>query len=136
MLHARLLPEEISMDELIRKAEELGRLLADHERFQALMSARDAVRADADARQLLRDYEAQVQKIQRLAVEKQPIEVSDKHRLSDLERQVASNDRVKALTRAQADFSELMSRINRAIYDRIAPRDTQPDSSGKGAAQQ
>jgi len=111
------------MDDLLRKAEDLGRLLADHPRFKDLMTARDAVRADEAARKLLTDYQAQVERIQELTLAQKPIEVSDKHRLAELEQEVASNEVLKKLTQAQADFSQLMSSVNRAIYDRIAPPD-------------
>jgi len=111
------------MDELLRKAEDLGRLLAEHPRFKALMAARDVVRADEKARKLLADYQAQVETIQDLTAKRQPIEVDDKHRLADLEQHVASNEVLKKLTQAQVDFSELMSNVNRAIYNRIAPPD-------------
>jgi len=111
------------MDDMLHKAEELGRLLADHSRFKALMAARDAVRADGAARQLLADYQSQVEKIQELTLGQKPVEVSDKRRLAELEQQVASNEVLKKLMQAQADFSQLMSNVNRAIYDRIAPPD-------------
>ena len=108
------------MEELLQKAEDLGMLLAEHPRFKALMMARDAVRSDQIAKNLMGDYQAQVEKMQELAIRNRPIEVDDKHRLSELEQEVASNDKLKGLARAQADFSEVMSRVNRTIYDKIA----------------
>jgi len=117
------------MDDMLRKAEDLGQLLADHPRFKALMATRDAVRADEAARKLLTDYQAQVERIQELTLGRKAIEVADKHRLADLEQQVASNEVLKKLMQAQADFSQLMSNVNRAIYERIAPPD-EPESEG------
>ena len=111
------------MDELLRKAQELGESLATHPRFKALIAARDVVRADEGARKLLEDYQAQVDKIHELTAANKPIEVEQKHRLTDLEQRVASNETIKQLSKAQVDFSELMSGVNRAIYDKIAPTD-------------
>jgi cell fate (sporulation/competence/biofilm development) regulator YlbF (YheA/YmcA/DUF963 family) len=118
------------MEELLKKADELGRLLAAHERFTALMAARDGVRGDEAASKLLADYETQVQKLQKQAAENKPIEVEDKRALADLEQQVASNDAIKAFAAAQADFSEMMSRINRAIYQKIAPAPDEESPAG------
>lgn len=120
------------MEELIRKAEELGRLLAEHPRFKALIAARDAVRDDAAARELLQKYQAQVEKIQQATDEGKPIEVDDKRALADLEGQVAGNDAIKGLSQAQVEFSEMMNRINRAIYGRVAPSG---DTSGEAGSQ-
>jgi cell fate (sporulation/competence/biofilm development) regulator YlbF (YheA/YmcA/DUF963 family) len=112
------------MEELLSKAAELGRLLADHPRFGTLMAARDAVRADEPARKLMADYERQVNRIQDLTLQNRPIEVADKRRLAELEQTVASNEKIKALAKAQADFTEMMSSVNRAIYENL--------SGGKG----
>ncbi|NLX59406.1 MAG: YlbF family regulator [Phycisphaerae bacterium] len=108
------------MDELTRKAEELGRLLASHPRFAALMAARDAVRANETSRQLMTDYETHVQRIEDLTLANKPIEVADKHKLAELEKVVAADARIKELTKAQMEFSDLLSRINRAIFGKIA----------------
>lgn len=109
------------MDELIRKAEELGRLLAEHGRFKGLIAARDVVRADAKASQLLREYETHMQKVQHLAETGRPIEVADKHKLAEMEKLLAGNDAIRDFAAAQADFSEMMNHVNRAIYSKIAP---------------
>jgi len=114
------------MDELLEKAAELGKLLSDHPRFKALMTARDAVRGDETARKLMADYEAQLNRVQELTLQNRPIEVADKRRLSELEQKVVSNDNLKLLAKAQADFAEMMSRVNRAIYDHLAGS---PDTS-------
>jgi cell fate (sporulation/competence/biofilm development) regulator YlbF (YheA/YmcA/DUF963 family) len=108
------------MDELIRKAEELGHLLASHPRFAALMAARDAVRANETSRKLMADYETHVQRIEDLTLANKPIEVADKHKLAELEKVVAADVRIKELTKAQMEFSDLLNRINRAIFGQIA----------------
>jgi cell fate (sporulation/competence/biofilm development) regulator YlbF (YheA/YmcA/DUF963 family) len=108
------------MDDLLNKASELGKLLAGHPRFKALMAARDGVRADEAARKLMGEYQAQVERLQGLSMQNQPIEPADKRRLADLEQTVASNPKIKNLAKAQADFTEMMSRVNRAIYDNLA----------------
>lgn len=111
------------MQELLKKAEDLGRQLAAHPRFKALIAARDAVRDNQEAARLLRDYSSHADRIQELAAHNRPIEVADKQKLSSLEQAVASNAVLKRLMQAQADFTEMMNRINRAIFEKIAPAD-------------
>jgi cell fate (sporulation/competence/biofilm development) regulator YlbF (YheA/YmcA/DUF963 family) len=116
------------MDDLIRKAEDLGRLLASHPHFAALMAARDAVRADETSRKLMADYEKHVQRIEDLTLANKPIEVADKHKLAELEKVVAADEHIKELTKAQMEFSDLLNRVNRAIFGKIAAQ------SGPGEA--
>ena len=111
------------MEQLIEKAEQLGRALAEHERFKALMVARDVVTADEAARKLMTDYETQVEKMQQLTLANKPIEVDDKRKLADLEKKVAADEKIKELTKAQMEFSELMNRMNRAIFSKISPQE-------------
>ncbi|MBN2582241.1 MAG: YlbF family regulator [Planctomycetes bacterium] len=117
------------MEDLIQKAEDLGRLLAVHPRFAALMAARDAVRNNETSRKLMTDYETHVQRIEDLTLANKPIEVEDKHKLAELEKVVAADEQIKALTKAQMEFSELLNRVNRAIFGKIAPR-SEPRGDG------
>ena len=47
--------------------------------------------------------------------------------IADLEQKLASNGVIKKMMQAQADFSEMMSRINRAIYEKVEPALKPPD---------
>jgi len=116
------------MDDLLQKAEELGRMLADQPRFKALMAARDAIRSDPAARKALADYQTHVDHLQQLQAARKPIEVADKRRLGELESVLSGNAKVMAMSKAQADFSELMSRVNRAIYEKIAAEDAEEEA--------
>jgi cell fate (sporulation/competence/biofilm development) regulator YlbF (YheA/YmcA/DUF963 family) len=119
------------MEDLLRKAEDLGKSLAEHARFKALMAARDGVVGDPEAQKLLGGYQQQAEKVERLAYENKPIEAADKQRLAQLEGAVASNDKLKKLMEAQADFSELMSKVNRAIYGEIVPPEQVIETPGE-----
>lgn len=119
------------MEQLIEKAEELGGALAEHPRFKALIAARDAVTADEASRKLMAEYETQIQKIQDLTLANKPIEVDDKRKLADLEKRVAADEEIKELTKAQMQFSELMNRMNRAIFSKISPQE-EPQAPSKG----
>ena len=60
---------------------------------------------------------------------RKPIEVADKRRLGELEAVLSGNAKVMAMSKAQADFSELMSRVNRAIYEKIAAEDADEEEA-------
>ncbi len=101
--------------ELLVKARELGIALAAHPSVRAHLAAQQAVRTDADARQLLYEYQAQLQHIDQLRVTQQPIEPADRQRLRDLENRMAAQESVKNLMRTQADYAALMAQVNEAI---------------------
>ena len=111
---------------LLEKARSLGEAIANHERVRAYLAARRAVQTDAEAGTLLRDYQAQAERMRTLSAEQKPIEVADKRALAELEGKMASSAALKQLMRAQADYIELMNHINEAMEAPIM-KVTQPE---------
>jgi cell fate (sporulation/competence/biofilm development) regulator YlbF (YheA/YmcA/DUF963 family) len=103
------------MDDIIAAARELGRKIAAHPRCVEFMTAAKAVAEDRQAQTVLREYQDQVRKIQGLERTGKPIEVTDKHKLAECEAKVASNEKLKAMMKHQANYVEMMNRINTAI---------------------
>ena len=107
--------ESIKMEDIIAEARAFGKKIAQHPRSVSFMSAAKAVAEDKEAQRILQAFQEQVQRVQELEASGKPIEVSDKHKLTDLQSQVASNDNLKTMMKHQADYLELMHHINRAI---------------------
>lgn len=103
------------MDDIIAHARELGKKIAAHPRCADFMAAARAVAADKQAQEILKAYQEQVRKIQELEMGGKPIEPPDKRKLADCESAVAGNDLLKKMIRHQADYMEMMNRINSAI---------------------
>jgi len=101
--------------ELLDRARQLGELIAGNERVKAHVEAQRALKHDSEAQRILREYHQQVERIRELEGKRQPVEVADKSKLADLEQQVARNESLKKLMRTQADYVELMHRINQAM---------------------
>ena len=120
------------MDQLLNLASKLGKLIAEHERFRKLRAAENAVNADAQTRSLVEALEAQRRKIADLEAKLQPVEPEDKHELQRLTEVVHANPKLQALAEAQADYFELMNKIDREIRSKLgvpeasdeAPRQT------------
>lgn len=102
-------------DDLLKQAAELGAKIAKHPRVAAYVAAQKAAKADVLAQQAMREYQAHLEHIQRLETAGRPVEVADKHKLANLETLMISNEALKGLMRAQADYIELMNQINAAI---------------------
>ena len=107
------------MERLIELAQQLGKRIAEHERTVLLKQAQKEVNDDADAVKIVQDYQKQADKIHQLEREQKPIEVADKHKLSDLETQISTHPKLAQLTKRQVDFVEMMQKVKAAIDNQI-----------------
>ncbi len=103
------------MEDIVAHARELGKKIAAHPRCAQFMEAVRAVAQDKEAQQLLKDYQDHTRKIQELEAAGKPLEVADKRQLADSQALVAGNEKLKVMLRHQADYVEMMNRINGAI---------------------
>ena len=107
------------MDEIVNLASNLGGLISQHERFKKLRATEDAVNADEETRDLVRALDEQRAKIAELEAKQQPVEPEDKHELRRCTEAVHANPKLQDLARAQADYMELMNRVNQAIREKL-----------------
>ena len=103
------------MEDIIAQARELGKKIAAHARTKDFMAAAKAVAEDRDAQQILKTYQEQVERIRGLESSGKPVEVEDKRKLQQAEMGVAGNAKLKVMMKHQADYLEMMHRINSAI---------------------
>lgn len=108
------------MQEVIEKARALGEAVARDARTRAFFAAEAALQKDKDAREILREYNAQAGRIHELQDAGKPIEVDDKRKLADLQGKIAGNATLKDFTRRQADYIELLNTVNQNMEQAIA----------------
>jgi len=111
------------MDEILRRAELLGELLRRDERFRELRAAEAAVEADEKAKKLLMDLNEMSVKMAEKERKMEPIEVDEKHALAKGREEVAACEPLKRLSKAQADFAELMNKVNSGIRRKLEGED-------------
>lgn len=105
----------IALERVLQLAHRLGRAIADTDRHKALEQVRQQVADDTAAHELLECFLTQQEKIDELMRKQAPVEVADKHRLSELQQRVSSHEGLKHMLKAQADYAELMHQVNGAI---------------------
>lgn len=103
------------MEELLTKATELGRQIAEHGRVKAVAAARKSIADNKEAQELLNRHAEAVEKIAKLRQQQKPIEPEDKRTLAETEAAMAAHPLFKELLRTQADYIDLMNQVNRAI---------------------
>jgi len=111
------------MEKALAAAAELGRQIAQDEAFQRLRAAEGAVQADAAAQKVLDDFERQRGKIESLERARKPVEPEDKREMIRLSDAVHGNPKLQELVRAQADYMEMMNRVNKAIQKALLPQE-------------
>ncbi len=107
------------MQDVMDKASVLGEAIAGHERTRAFMAADAVVHKDADAKAVMGAFRKQAEHIHQLETSQKPIEPADKHKLADLQAAMAGNELIKAFVRCQADYAELMNKVNQAMEEAI-----------------
>ena len=122
-----------SMDDILEQARRLGDLIRQHPRYQRLREADARVRDDAGATGALDGYNKAAVAIQQKEVRGRPVEVEEKRNLDRLRDAVASNETVKAFSTAQADYAEMMQRMNEAIFRAVAGADADLDEDDEDA---
>ena len=107
------------MEKLIEMAQKLGRCIAVHERTVLLKKAQKMVDGDPQAGKLVEEYQQQAEKIHQLEQEQKPIEVTDKHKLREIEQKISNNESLKEMTRRQVDFVDMMRKVKQAIDEQL-----------------
>jgi len=111
------------MEALLALADKLGRAIAAHERFQALRAAEKEVSENPGANATQQALEQQMNHIAELEISGKPVEVSDKRKLEQLQNDFRSHPALQQLVKAQADYLELMNKINQTIVNQLRPED-------------
>ncbi len=109
------------MDNVLDLARQLGQEIRSHERYRLLRAAEQKAMADPQAAKIQEDLGRQLEKMHGLESENKPIEVEDKRELARLQDLARSNPALQQLLKVQADYFEMMNRVNRAILTELAP---------------
>lgn len=107
------------MERIVELARQLGRRMAGHERTTLLKDAQKKLDEDDQAKELMEQYRQQSERIGQLDQEQKPIEVSDKHKLTELEQKLSTNAAISELIRRQADFVEMMRKVKTTIDNEL-----------------
>ena len=114
------------MENLLALAAKLGEAISAHERFKALRTAEKRVSEDETAIKAQLELEEQVNKIRGLEDSGKPIEVADKRELERLQDAFRTNTFLQELVKVQADYFEMMNKVNETIVNQLRLTETEP----------
>lgn len=110
------------MDEIVEKARELAMAIRGSEGYKALVSAEKKLGENAEVRKMMEDFDRQSRMIHEKETALQPVEVEDKRKLQQLHERMQSEPLVQELLRAQADYAQMMAKVNEAIDSNLKPK--------------
>lgn len=108
-----------NLDKILELARNLGQAIRQHPRYTKLREADQRVRDDKSATDALAAYNQATGEIARKERSGQPIEPEDKRKLEQLHKAVATQEAIKGFMAAQADYAELMRKMNDTIFSAI-----------------
>jgi cell fate (sporulation/competence/biofilm development) regulator YlbF (YheA/YmcA/DUF963 family) len=122
------------MDEVLELAEKLSRAIARSSRFTDLRQAEKAVMEDEGAIALLKAREEAATVVSEKTGQGRPVEPDDKRKLADAEEQIRTNPALSELSRAQADFQEMLNLVNHRITSALGPEPKEKEEAGEEPA--
>ncbi len=117
------------LEAVLKQAQQLGEAIVAQPEVQAFLAAQQRLRGDEEAQQMLMEYQGVAEQVQKLQATNQPIEPDLKQQLAACEGKMASQDTLKDMMRAQADYLEVMGKINQAMEGPLA-RASAPGAGG------
>jgi len=103
------------MEEIMDLAARLGRAITASRQFQALKQLEFKAREDPRIQEITAAYQKQIAALRELEKQGKPIEPEDKRKLAELRDRVQALPDLQALLRVQADYTELMLKVNDII---------------------
>lgn len=119
-------------DEILKKARELGELIATHPSAKKLEDVLRKLQDDTEAQRAMNDYNRHLQTVGEKEMQGKPIEVEDKRKLESLQMAVVRNPTLRDFQMAQMDYLDLMRRVDEEIEGRAAG--AQPAAAAPGGA--
>lgn len=107
------------MERVLELARTLGEAIAASERYQALRKAEAAVEKDEEAVKLQKEYAEVAKRIHELEQAGKPLEPEDKRRAQTLKETLARNGNIQEVTRAWADYNEMIQKVNKSIFEKL-----------------
>lgn len=105
----------ITTEELLAKAAELGKLIAEHQAAKDLAAATQKIRSDASATQAIQNFNRLLQTLGMKEQSGLPIEVAEKRQLESLQQAVATNLTLRSFQTAQVAYVDLMRQVDEAL---------------------
>jgi cell fate (sporulation/competence/biofilm development) regulator YlbF (YheA/YmcA/DUF963 family) len=104
-----------SMEKLIKKANELGHLLAQHQIIKRFRELAEKLEKDEESKGIMNELFEVTQSFEAKERANQPIEPDEKKQLADLQDKAKENSLISEFLATQAYYINVLSAVNEAI---------------------
>ncbi len=104
---------------IIELAGRLGKAIADSPAATDLQATRKAIEEHPEISKLYKEVQDQSLKVAKLESEEKPVEVADKHKLSELREKLIATAEFKKYTAAQVEYADLMRQVSDAMQSKL-----------------
>ena len=120
--------------DILDHAKKLGEMLAKHPVIEKYQDAQKALQGDAQATQMMQDFEQKAEVLMRNQQMGQVVTESERNELEKMQQTIASNLKVKAFSIAQTDMTDLLRKVSQAWQRPVAEAQGQ-GGGGQGGGQ-
>lgn len=106
-----------TQEEIIKLAGDLGELIAQSEQAKQLTDAGERLKSDVTARQAVQNFNQLLQSLSMKEQTGQPIEVSEKKQLEQMQQNISTNITIQAFQQAQMNYVQLMRDVDKALTE-------------------
>ncbi len=117
---------------ILAAAHNLGALVATHPTIAAYREILRQLDLDVGAKQLLQQYEQLIEMLSMKEQQMQPIEVAEKQQFERLQQSISMNATLKKFGAAQAEYMDVMKKIQETINQGMSGQPLPPELAGAG----
>lgn len=118
-----------STQDILKAAQDLGKMVAQHEAALRVESAVKLLQADMESQRLLADFNRLMQALAQKEASGRPIEVDDKRKLESLQNSIVKNPTLRQFQIAQMDYLDLLRKIDEIISGGGEPEPAVPGNA-------
>ena len=109
----------VDQQQIIAEAEKLGQLAAQHPAVQRYKDAQRAVAGDPEAARLLANFDRTLEALSRQEQSGMPVTDAQRMQLEQVQTQIVSHIKIKALNLAQVEFVDLLRKVTQTIQAQV-----------------
>lgn len=121
----------VDTQQIMDAAGKLGEMVAQHPAVAKYKEAQKIVAGDAEASRLLREFDRMLETLARNEQSGVPLTDAQRGQLENLQSQIMSHIKIKALNLAQMDFVDLLRKVTQTIHRPL--QESVPGSAGPTA---
>jgi cell fate (sporulation/competence/biofilm development) regulator YlbF (YheA/YmcA/DUF963 family) len=108
------------MEEILSLAESLGNAIRESEQYGLFTEAQKKIDADEECKRILKLYNEKTAAIRDKESKQIPVEVVEKQEILAIEDSLNKNPLMQEVLRRQADYAQMMSKVNESIQGGLA----------------